>query len=96
MVNRNMTPDENVAKARDIASLAQELGVPPDKVALVYEHELDRVKIDAKVTPFVVVFARRGTRECLLCAGEKRMAKCAAHARCPIDIWNEAQGKAGN
>jgi hypothetical protein len=84
-------PNDPASHQRAIRSLASELGAPPEKVSIVYEHELKRVQVDARVTPFVVVFARKGTRECLICAGQKRMAKCAAHARCPIDIWNESQ-----
>jgi hypothetical protein len=90
-----MTPahqdvDEAARHSRAIDALARELGAPPGKVRLVYEHELRRVTNGAQVNDFLVVFARKGTRECLLCPRTTRMAKCKDHARCPVELWNDS------
>jgi hypothetical protein len=51
---------------RAIEKLARKLNRPIAAVKAVYESEYDRLKIDAKVTKFLGVFATRGARAVLL------------------------------
>ena len=49
-----------------ITSLAQEMQFPLPVVKRVYEAEFARLKADARITEYLVIFAARRTRDVLL------------------------------
>ena len=90
MIPRYEDPDEQARHDKAISSLAFELRLPEGRVRFVYEIELTRITTGARVTEYLALLARKGARECLLCAGRSVKAKCATRARCPVDSLNAA------
>jgi hypothetical protein len=82
--------DERAKHDSAIRSLAHELQAPPGKVRLVYEEELERIRVGARVTDFLVVLVRRSARECLVCEGKAKKDKCATRTRCPLSVQEES------
>ena len=80
--------DDQAQHDRAMRSLALELRVPEVSVRMVYEDELRRLMTDVHVREFLVVFARRGARECLICEGKTRKAKCATRSSCRVETMN--------
>ena len=60
--------DDDSINQEAIASLAQETNYPLPTVTRVYEEEFARLKADARITDFLVLFACRRTRDTLLAA----------------------------
>jgi hypothetical protein len=58
--------NEDVINQNTITSLAQEMRCPLPVVKQVYEAELARLKADARITDYLVLFAARRTRDALL------------------------------
>jgi Protein of unknown function (DUF3562) len=58
--------DDKALNQRAIEELAREVDQPVADVMTVYEDEFARLKSDAKITDYLVLFARRRTRETLL------------------------------
>jgi hypothetical protein len=62
------SPDRNedAINQDTITSIAQEMHYPLPVVKRVYEAEFARLKADARVTDYLVLFAARRTRDALL------------------------------
>jgi Protein of unknown function (DUF3562) len=58
--------DEDAINQDAITSIAEEMHYPLPVVRQVYEAEFARLKADARITDFLVLFAARRTREALL------------------------------
>jgi len=59
-------PNDEALHQRAIEKLARKVNRPIARVKAVYEDEYSRLKIDAKVTDFLGVFASRRARATLL------------------------------
>jgi len=57
---------ENAINQDVITSIARELNYPVPVVTRVYEAEFARLKADARITDYLVLFAARHTRDALL------------------------------
>ncbi|HEX9276113.1 MAG TPA: DUF3562 domain-containing protein [Casimicrobiaceae bacterium] len=57
---------ENAINQDVIASIAQQMHYPLPVVRRVYEAELARLKADARITDYLVLFAASHTRDALL------------------------------
>ena len=66
MIDRNGQRNDAQLQQHAISALADESGQPVDVVAGIYEAELARLKEDASVHDFLILFAARRTREALL------------------------------
>jgi hypothetical protein len=58
--------NEDAINQDAITSIAQEMHYPLPVVRLVYEAEFARLKADARITDYLVLFAARRTRDALL------------------------------
>ena len=58
--------DQTAINEDAITSIAQEMHYPLPVVKRVYEAEFARLKADARVTDYLVLFAARRTRDALL------------------------------
>jgi len=58
--------DEETLHRFAIEDLAREIQKPIDVVTRAYEHELARLKADAKIKDYLLLFTSRRTRETLL------------------------------
>ena len=57
---------ENAINQDVITSIAREMNYPVPVVRRVYEAEFARLKADARITDYLVLFAARHTRDALL------------------------------
>jgi vancomycin permeability regulator SanA len=57
--------DEEAINQNTITTLAQEMHCPLPVVKQVYEAEFARLKADARITDYLVLFAARRTRDAL-------------------------------
>jgi hypothetical protein len=60
--------DEDAINQDAISSIASEMHYPLPVVKRVYDAEFARLKADARVTDYLVLFAARRTRDALLAA----------------------------
>lgn len=58
--------DENAINQDTITSIAQEMHYPLPVVKRVYEVELARLKAEARISDYLLLFAARRTRDTLL------------------------------
>jgi hypothetical protein len=58
--------DEDAINHNTITSIAQEMHYPLPVVKRVYDAEFARLKSDARITDYLVLFAARRTRDALL------------------------------
>ena len=58
--------DEDAINQNTITSIAQEMHYPLPIVKRVYDAEFARLKSDARITDYLVLFAARRTRDALL------------------------------
>lgn len=67
-MNDSIDRNEDAINQDTIATLASEMHYPLPVVKRVYEAEFSRLKADARVTDYLVLFAARRTRDVLLAA----------------------------
>jgi hypothetical protein len=67
-MNDSVDRNEDAINQDAITTLAREMHYPLPVVKRVYEAEFARLKADARVTDYLVLFAARRTRDALLAA----------------------------
>ena len=69
MIRRNEAADDAALQLSAIEELALESGQPVSEVTKIYEAEFARLKADAHVRDYLLLFASRRTREVLVHRG---------------------------
>ena len=74
MIKRHEAADDTNLKLHAIEEIALESGRPMSEVKRIYEAELERLKADAQVRDYLLLFASRRTREALVLGSGKQRA----------------------
>jgi hypothetical protein len=74
MIKRHEAADDANLQLNAIEELALESGRPMSEVKSIYEAELARLKADAHVGDYLLLFASRRTREALAHGGGRQRA----------------------